>query len=65
MSDIKLENEIKVRDLKSRAQAFFAVGEILNYSYEGDYSQSSIEAFFDSLAQDLLLQADKLKNKVN
>ncbi len=65
MGDVRLENEMKVIDLKARAQAFFAVGEILNYSYEGDYSQSSIEAFFDSLAQDLLLKADELKNKVN
>ena len=65
MIGIKLENEIKARDLKIRAQAFFDVGQILNYSYEGDYSQSSIEAFFDRLAQNLMLEADKLKDKVN
>jgi len=65
MSNIQLENEIKAKDLKSRAEAFFAVGEKLRYDYEGDYSQSSIEAFFDSLAQNLMLEADKLIDKVN
>lgn len=47
-------------ELKAKADAFFQVGELLNYEYEGSYNRSSIEEFFDNKAKALLLEADKL-----
>jgi len=50
--------DVSLNQLK--ADAFFEVGEKLKYEYEGPYDQSSIEEFFDALAQDLILKADSL-----
>ena len=47
--------------LKIKADAFFEVGEILKYEYDGPYDQGSIEEFFYNKAQDLILKASKNK----
>lgn len=54
------EKSLQKRDLKVKANAFFEVGEKLKHEYEGHYDRSSIEDFFDGLAQDLILKADNL-----
>ena len=56
----QVEKSLQKRDLKTKADAFFEVGEKLKYEYEGSYDRSSIEEFFDDLAQDLVLKADSL-----
>ena len=56
----QVEKSLQKRDLKTKADAFFEVGEKLKYEYEGPYDRSSIEEFFDDLAQDLVLKADSL-----
>ncbi len=42
-----------------KIDAFYEVGEALKYDYEGDYSQSSIEDFFDRKAQELKTENNK------
>lgn len=49
--------------LKAKADAFFEVGHLLKYEYEGLYDQSSIEEFFNAKADGLILRADKI-NKI-
>jgi hypothetical protein len=49
----------EIEQLKAKADAFFEVGEILKYEYDGPYDRSSIEEFFDDKAQDLILAANK------
>ena len=48
--------------LKIKADAFFEVGEILRYEYEGFYDQEGIEDFFDSKARELVLKAGDTAN---
>ena len=48
--------------LKIKADTFFEVGELLKYEYEGAYDRSSIEDFFDSKAQELILKASHLQD---
>ena len=55
-----IEKSLKKRDLKTKANAFFDVGEKLKYEYDGAYDRSSIEEFFDSLAEELMLKSDNL-----
>jgi hypothetical protein len=57
----QVEKSLKKRDLKTKADAFFEVGEKLKYEYEGAYDRSSIEEFFDGLAEDLMLKADSME----
>lgn len=56
----QIDKSLRKRDLLIKADAFFEVGEKLKYEYEGSYDRSSIEEFFDDLAQDLILKADSL-----
>jgi len=56
----QIDKSLRKRDLLIKADAFFEVGEKLKYEYEGPYDRSSIEEFFDDLAQDLILKADSL-----
>ncbi len=56
----QVDKSLQKRDLRVKADAFFEVGEKLKYEYEGSYDRSSIEEFFDGLAQDLILKADSL-----
>lgn len=61
MEAIKVSKETK-EQLKAKADAYFSVGELLKYEYEGPYDRSSIEDFFDGKAQDLILKAQKLSD---
>ena len=56
----QVDKSLQKRDLRVKADAFFEVGEKLKHEYEGPYDRSSIEEYFDDLAQDLILKADSL-----
>lgn len=53
------DKEINKKIISAKADAFFSVGEILKYEYEGPYDRSSIEEFFDNYADNLLKELDK------
>lgn len=48
-----LEGELPELVNKIKADAYRSVGEILKYNYGGLYDRSSIESYFDDLADEL------------